>query len=68
MIFAVQPIHFVWGGFVFAPTVLYIVHLLKVHCLSVSLGELCNWNMWIVPPLLYSKVKAIFAVCLYILP
>ena len=39
-IFAVQPMNFVLGEFVIAPTALYIVHLLKIHCHSVSLGEL----------------------------
>ena len=41
-IFAVRPMHFVWGEFVFAPTALCIVHLLKLHCHSISLGELCK--------------------------
>ena len=48
VIFAVRPMHFVWGEFVFAPTVPYTVHLLKVHCHSVSLGKLYKWNVWIV--------------------
>ena len=51
----------------FAPTAPYIIHLLKVHCQSVSLGKLCKRNAWIVSPSLYSKVRVIFAVRLYIL-
>jgi len=39
VIFAVWHIHFIWEEFEFAPTMLYIVHLLKVHCHSVSLGK-----------------------------
>ena len=41
----------------FAPTAPCIIHLLKVHCHSVSLGKLCKINEWIAPLLLYSKVK-----------
>ena len=57
-LFAVLPIPFVWGEFVFIPTALYVVHLLKVHCHSVSLGKLYKLNVWTVP---LSKVKALFA-------
>jgi len=56
VIFAVQHIHFVWGEFVFAPTVPCIIHLLKVHCHSVSIGKL--YKMWIVLLSHYSKLKA----------
>jgi len=53
---------------VFAPTAPYIDYLLKLYCHSVSLGKLNKLNiMWIVPPSLYSKVRAIFVICLYIL-
>ena len=44
-IFAVQSIHLVWGEFVFAPTALYIAHLLAIHCHSVSLGKLYNFSI-----------------------
>jgi len=33
--FAVWPMHFGWGEFVFAPAVLCIIHLLKLHCHSI---------------------------------
>ena len=45
---------------VFALTASYIVYSLKLHCHYVSLSKLYkrNVHMWIVPLLLYSKVKA----------
>ena len=58
VIYPVRPIHFVWEEFVLASTAPYIVHLLKVHCRSVSLGKLCKRNVWIIPPLLFSNAKA----------
>jgi len=53
---------------VLAPTTLYIDYLLKLHCHSVSLGKLNKLNVLIVPPSLYSKVRVIFVIRLYILP
>jgi len=41
-----------------APTAPYVVHLLKLHFHSVSLGKLCKWNMWTVPVWLYLKAEA----------
>ena len=52
----------------FAPTTSYIDYLLKLHCHSVSLGKLNKFNVQIVPPSLYSKVRVIFVIRLYILP
>ena len=55
-------------NFVFAPTAPCIIHLLKVHCCSVSLGQLYKYNVWIVSPFIHLKVRAIFAAPPYILP
>jgi len=57
-IFAVRPIHFIWGEFVFTPTASYIVHWLKVHCHSISLSELYNLNKRNIPLSLCLKIRA----------
>ena len=62
--FAAQPIYFVQGGFVFAPTAPYTVHLSKQKYPAIMV----SYTVWTVPPSLYSKVRAIFVAWLYILP
>ena len=57
-IFAMQPVHLFREKFVFSVTAWYIIHMLK---LQYNFGKFYKLNMWIVPPLLYSKVRAIFA-------
>ena len=50
-----------WEKFFFSVTAWYVVHMLKLQYHYVSLGKFYKLNMWIVLALLYSKVKAIFA-------
>jgi len=45
----------------FGVTVRYVVHMLKLQCHYASFDKFHNLNMWIVLALLYSKVRAIFA-------
>jgi len=48
--------------FVFSVTAQYVVHMLKLQCHYASFDKFYNLNMWIVPALLYSKVRVIFAI------
>jgi len=59
-----------WGDFYYAlhgekfalsVTAQYIIHMLKLQCHYASFDKFYNLSMWIVPALLYSKVRVIFA-------
>jgi len=60
VIFAMRPAHLYCEKFVFSVAVRYVAHILKLQGHYVSFGKFYNLNVWIVPVLLYLKVRAIF--------
>jgi len=60
-IFAMWPIYFYEEKFAFIVTAWYVVHTLKLQGHYASFGKFYNLNVWIVPALLYPKVRIIFA-------
>jgi len=60
-IFAMRPVHLYGEKFVFSVIARYVIHMLKLQCHYASLGKFYKLNVWIVPALLYSKVRMIFA-------
>jgi len=55
-----QPIHLYGKKFVFSVTAQHIFHMLKLQCIYASLGRFYNLSVWIVPALLYLKVRRIY--------
>ena len=60
-IFSMRPVHLYEEKFVFSITAWYMVHMLKLQCHNASLGKFYKLRLWIVPVLLYSKVRVIIA-------
>jgi len=61
VIFAMWLVHLYGEKFVFSVTAWCVIHMFKLQCHYASFDKLNNLSVWIVPALLYSKVRVIFA-------